>query len=683
MTTINNTRNKINATSSFLLRKSVAKDSSEKFKWLTTKSNEHLNAIEPLELSEKALKKWYDLTGQGFDFANIDIYKTTFHFGRGKGKYGKGYTKKDSLYLCFDKSVRIYNRLKKPILLCPEGNTDALSLVSIGADKHYGILKRDNLQTVPSIDDIPDHIEEIIFLRDKDETKEELTKKLEKKEYRKLVERGIKISTVGVEAIKKKDISEALFSAYDENFDKDIEILNYILNQKEFILYSNTTDNLIPIEVLFENENMRLGNKVTSYLIQNLIYLFFIWEYNIINLNIRIKLNKAEWDKYYIPNMEQWSRTFPTEWTTFDNNYANGIDRFVKQMAELKKGSAVTLNDKSLRIITSLDSENTIDPFSDYFDKLIPIEPNSVYNPVRDVFQYLKLHDDIIEHLEMIVLLVGKWLGMALKCAKGEQINEIMIILTGDQGAGKTTFFNRLIPEALKDYVADTVEENKDGTNTLTDSILAIDDELDGMKRGNIEKLKKRLSSTKFKFRPPYGSKNVMKTRRASFLGATNSDNFLVDSTGNRRFLSISVVKNPNSEMHTKNMKKLREIDTDKLWAVGKYYAEQEEKLFFTSEEIEFIEKYLNKPFEEDNIYDQLVKCHIKNPDIVKDNDGEFMTPFKIMNKIDQLNRTNFSNDKYSSINIGKALKKAGFVRTSKYSKLLGYTEYGYKVVFI
>ena len=202
MTAINNTRNKINATSNFLLRKDVPKDSSEKFKWLTTKQDEHLNAIEPIELSEEVLKKWYDSTGQGFDFANIDPYRTSFHFGKGKGKYGKGYTTKDGLYLCFDKSVKIYNRLKKTILLCPEGNTDALCLVSIGAGKHYGILKRDNLQTVPSIEDIPDYTEEIIFLRDEDETEEELIRKLEKKGYRKLVERGVKISTVGMGEIK-------------------------------------------------------------------------------------------------------------------------------------------------------------------------------------------------------------------------------------------------------------------------------------------------------------------------------------------------------------------------------------------------------------------------------------------------------------------------------------------------
>ena len=82
MKTNNNTRNKINATSSFLLRKSVAMESREKFKWLTTKSNEHLNAIEPIELSEEVLKIWYDLTGQGFDFANIEPYQSSFHFVR-------------------------------------------------------------------------------------------------------------------------------------------------------------------------------------------------------------------------------------------------------------------------------------------------------------------------------------------------------------------------------------------------------------------------------------------------------------------------------------------------------------------------------------------------------------------------------------------------------------------------
>lgn len=684
MTINNNNRNKIKATSSFLLRKAVVKDSNEKFKWLTTKPDEHLNAIEPLELNEDVLNQWYNSTSQGYDFANIEPYRSSIHFGRGKGKYNNGYTTKDCLYLCFEKSRRIYNRLKKPILLCPEGNTDALSLVSIGADKHYGILKRDNLQTVPKVEDIPKYTEEIIFLRDSDESLNELEEKLIKKGYMHLVDAGVSIYTIGNETLQKKDISECFYDAYDNNFELNLEIINDLLLQKTSILNNTKKNKVKSIKELINMDNMNINTKVPSVVMERIIKTFFDWKYNLVTLDIQIQLKKEEWDTFDIPNKKEWDRAFSKEWTTFDNNYAIGLDRFVKQIVEIEKGTAVSLNDNSIKILTTPDSNNIIDPFSDYFDKIKIIVPTEEYNPLRDALNYITFHIDIEKHRERIVELIGKWLGMAIRCAKGKQVNEIMLILTGDQGAGKTTFFNALIPEVLKDYVTDTLEENKDGSQSLTDSFLAIDDELDGMKRNNLEKLKKRITQSKFKFRPPYGSKSIMRTRRASFIGATNADDFLVDSTGNRRFFCIPVIKNKNAKLHTENMKKLREFDTDLLWSVGKYYAQKPEDLFYTPEEIKFINDNFNKVFEEENVYDQLIKSFLLNSNETNDKENwSFMTPFKILNKIDSINGTNLAKDKYSSNNLGRALKKARFEKISQYNKKTKYSEYGYLVAFV
>lgn len=429
---------------------------------------------------------------------------------------------------------------------------------------------------------------------------------------------------------------------------------------------------------------MNINTKVPSVVMERIIKTFFDWKYNLVTLDIQIQLKKEEWDTFDIPNKKEWDRAFSKEWTTFDNNYAIGLDRFVKQIVEIEKGTAVSLNDNSIKILTTPDSNNIIDPFSDYFDKIKIIVPTEEYNPLRDALNYITFHIDIEKHRERIVELIGKWLGMAIRCAKGKQVNEIMLILTGDQGAGKTTFFNALIPEVLKDYVTDTLEENKDGSQSLTDSFLAIDDELDGMKRNNLEKLKKRITQSKFKFRPPYGSKSIMRTRRASFIGATNADDFLVDSTGNRRFFCIPVIKNKNAKLHTENMKKLREFDTDLLWSVGKYYAQKPEDLFYTPEEIKFINDNFNKVFEEENVYDQLIKSFLLNSNETNDKENwNFMTPFKILNKIDSINGTNLAKDKYSSNNLGRALKKAGFEKISQYNKKTKYSEYGYLVAFV
>lgn len=684
MTAINNTTERaIKANTSFLARKSVPQDSKEKFKWITISSDDYFEAIEPLSLNRKILQKWYDTTGQGFDYANIEYYKSNFHIGNGKGKAGNVYCQNDCLYLLFDKSVKEYNRLKNPILLCAEGNTDALALISAGVDKDYGVLKRENLQTVPELKDIPEYTKEIIFIRDSDESFEELKAKLIKKGFMQLVDVGVSIYTIGNETLHKKDISECLYSAYDDNFEHNLEIINDLLKHKKSVFKIENINKSKSIKELINMNNMNINTKVPSIVMERIIKTFFKWNYNLVTLDIQIQLNKEEWDNYDVPDKKEWSRAFNEEWTTFDNNYANALDRFLKQIAELEKGTAVSLNDNSIKILTTPDTENTVNPFSEYFNNLKIIVPTDENNPLKDALSCLTFHKDVEKHFDRIFELVGKWLGMAIRCANGEQINEIMIIFTGDQGAGKTTLFNALIPDVLKDYVTDTLEENKDGSQSLTDSFLAFDDELDGMKRNNLEKLKKRISQSKFKFRPPYGSKSIMRTRRASFIGATNADDFLVDSTGNRRFFCIPVIKNSNSDTHSENMKKLREYDTDLLWSVGKYYAEKSGDLFYTPEEIEYINENFNKVFEEENIYDQMVRSNLKNPKLYDETDKpKFMTPVEILNRIDTINDTSMAKDRYSSNNLGKALKKAGFERVSKYDKLTKYSVKGYKVSF-
>ncbi|MCB9221541.1 MAG: VapE family protein [Candidatus Kapaibacterium sp.] len=685
MTTNNNTtQRKMKANTTFLARKSVPKNSKEKFKWISISSKDVLETIEPVTLNRDVLKDWYDATSQGFDYANIESYKDCFLFGIGKGKSNSAYCQKGSLYLLFDKSIKVYNRLNNTTLICAEGNTDALALISSGIDKYYGVLKRESLQTIPNLEDIPNYTKEIIFIRDEDESKEDLNNKLQKKGYMKLVEDGVLLFTIGYETLQKKDISECFYDAYDNNFELNLEIINDLLLQKKPIFYNTKKNKVKSIKELINMDNMNINTKVPSVVMERIIKTFFDWKYNLVTLDIQIQLKKEEWDTFDIPNKKEWDRAFSKEWTTFDNNYAIGLDRFVKQIVEIEKGTAVSLNDNSIKILTTPDSNNIIDPFSDYFDKIKIIVPTEEYNPLRDALNYITFHIDIEKHRERIVELIGKWLGMAIRCAKGKQVNEIMLILTGDQGAGKTTFFNALIPEVLKDYVTDTLEENKDGSQSLTDSFLAIDDELDGMKRNNLEKLKKRITQSKFKFRPPYGSKSIMRTRRASFIGATNADDFLVDSTGNRRFFCIPVIKNKNAKLHTENMKKLREFDTDLLWSVGKYYAQKPEDLFYTPEEIKFINDNFNKVFEEENVYDQLIKSFLLNSNETNDKENwNFMTPFKILNKIDSINGTNLAKDKYSSNNLGRALKKAGFEKISQYNKKTKYSEYGYLVAFV
>jgi predicted P-loop ATPase len=67
--------------------------------------------------------------------------------------------------------------------------------------------------------------------------------------------------------------------------------------------------------------------------------------------------------------------------------------------------------------------------------------------------------------------------------------------------------------------------------------------ELDAMSKSEVSKIKAFISRTTDRFRPPYGNRIVETDRSCVFWGSTNSDRYLKDETGGRRFWPIKVGK--------------------------------------------------------------------------------------------------------------------------------------------
>jgi predicted P-loop ATPase len=67
--------------------------------------------------------------------------------------------------------------------------------------------------------------------------------------------------------------------------------------------------------------------------------------------------------------------------------------------------------------------------------------------------------------------------------------------------------------------------------------------ELESMSKAESTAIKAFVTSPEDRFRPPYGSRMVKMPRRAVLAGTTNSDQFLKDSTGERRFWPVHVTE--------------------------------------------------------------------------------------------------------------------------------------------
>ena len=123
--------------------------------------------------------------------------------------------------------------------------------------------------------------------------------------------------------------------------------------------------------------------------------------------------------------------------------------------------------------------------------------------------------------------------------------NEVVPVLIGAQGCGKTTFLRRLLPRQLREYYLDHLNlSNKfDKEMALTNNLLVNLDELEAIRPSQHAALKQTLSKNKVNGRPIFGKAQDDRPRYASFVSTTNNPHPLTDATGSRRYICLTIPK--------------------------------------------------------------------------------------------------------------------------------------------
>jgi len=134
-----------------------------------------------------------------------------------------------------------------------------------------------------------------------------------------------------------------------------------------------------------------------------------------------------------------------------------------------------------------------------------------------------------------------------------------VLLLEGQQGTGKSTALRML----FGDWVSDTPIQigNKDSYGSLRGVWGYELAELDSFNRAESSASKAFFSTTQDKYRPPYGKRDILAPRQNVFAGTTNHDQYLRDSTGNRRYWPVRC-----SAMQLRGKDGL-EAAVDQLWA--------------------------------------------------------------------------------------------------------------------
>ena len=194
-----------------------------------------------------------------------------------------------------------------------------------------------------------------------------------------------------------------------------------------------------------------------------------------------------------------------------------------------------------------------------YAELYVYSEHTPLYDPIKDYFEHLPSWDgnDHVGRLTNCLAGVNEkqkeWLRIWLRSMvthwlkiEVEHANDVVLLLMGDQGCGKSTFCQRILPKNLREYYLDHLNlGNKfDKEMALTHNLLVNIDEFDQVKNSQQAELKHTISKTKVNGRRIYASVQTDQHRYASFVATTNSRQPLKDPTGSRRYLCIDIKKN-------------------------------------------------------------------------------------------------------------------------------------------
>ena len=350
------------------------------------------------------------------------------------------------------------------------------------------------------------------------------------------------------------------------------------------------------------------------------------------------------------------------------NNWFPISDRIVNSLwAEMSQVTRVIKQD----IYTIIESDYVplFNPFKAYFANL-PTKRQPSKNPDEgfDAPSTLE-HSGSIRELAATVRVKGgeqeqmlwyrylkKWLvSMVASWLSDDVVNNVILVLIGEQGAFKTTWFNYLLPPELRRYFYTKTNANrmsKDDLLTLAQYGLVCCEELDTMRPAELNQLKAVVTMPSIDERAAYAHFHEHRKHIASFCGTGNNPQFLSDPTGNRRWLPFEVesIISPRDNP----------FDYDAIYAEAYTLYKCGFRYWFEKDEIQELNRH-NRKFETPRLEQELVDLYFRRPG--PEEVGEFMSVARAL----QIISAGIS-QKLSAVYIGRAFSELGFnrVRTKR-----------------
>ncbi len=285
---------------------------------------------------------------------------------------------------------------------------------------------------------------------------------------------------------------------------------------------------------------------------------------------------------------------------------------------------------------------------------------------VGQIYDIFRIPTDTEEGIYSRIFIL-KWLKQCV-CGLFNNIKkpfslDIILVFQGKQGIGKTRFFEMLALNT--NFFGEGIcldPRDKDSIIQATSKWISELGELGSTMKKDMDSVKAFLTKSTDEYRTPYGKASLHYPRMTSFVGTVNDTEFLIDQTGNRRFVTIPLAPDLVIDYNTQ----IKTFDALQLWSQIYNLVKDEDKAScFRLNEDE--KQYLEK---RNSAFVKPMKSECEVLDILEEQQTQeqgYICTFKEMTVLQFIQLHNL---KYDASVIGKVLSKYGY--TSKKKKVNG-----------
>lgn len=236
---------------------------------------------------------------------------------------------------------------------------------------------------------------------------------------------------------------------------------------------------------------------------------------------------------------------------------------------------------------------------------------------------------------------------------------DIILVFQGKQGIGKTRFFEMLALNSK--FFGEGIcldPRDKDSIIQATSKWISELGELGSTMKKDMDSVKAFLTKSTDEYRTPYGKASLHYPRMTSFVGTVNDTEFLIDQTGNRRFVTIPLAPDLVIDYNTQ----IKPFDALQLWAQIYNMVKDEDKAScFRLNEDE--KQYLEK---RNSAFVKPMKAECEVLDILEEQQIPQQGYICIFKEMTITEFIRIHNLKYDARIVGKVLNKYGYEAKQK-----------------